>query len=111
MFEKFATVLDDDFLFVTGASSDQLNDESNTPLAAYTGSLPTPFAVRFDVEALRLNFVTKRNNRDAGFRVRYDANACDDDKNDNKKVVKNTIAQKKNAKNAFLPLRVMGFFF
>ena len=84
VFEKFATVLDDDFLFVTDASSDQLNDESNTPLAAYTGSLPTPIAVRFDVEALRLNFVTKRNNRDAGFRVRYDANACDDDKNDNK---------------------------
>ena len=52
-------------------------------LGLYSGMLPTPMAVRFDdVAALRLNFVTRGNNRDGGFVVRYIAdgtcyNDCD----------------------------------
>jgi hypothetical protein len=72
VFEKFATVLGDDFLFITDASA----NSDDVPLAAYTGSLPVPFAVRFNVTNLLLNFVTTANNQDKGFRLRYDTAPC-----------------------------------
>ena len=84
VFERFSTVFDDDFLFVSDASARFGEDgedggrSADVPLAAYTGALPVPFAARFDgVEALRLRFVTRGENRDFGFRARYAAgDAC-----------------------------------
>ena len=84
VFERFSTVFDDDFLFVSDASARIGKDgedegrSADVPLAAYTGALPVPFAARFDgVEALRLRFVTRGENRDFGFRARYAAgDAC-----------------------------------
>ena len=84
VFQRFSTVFDDDFLFVSDASArigKDGEDEgrgADVPLAAYTGALPVPFAARFDgVEALRLRFVTQGENRDFGFRARYAAgDAC-----------------------------------
>ena len=93
VFERFSAVFDDDFLFVSDASEslpfpvgpngiqDDVRRNQTTrptrPLAAYTGALPVPFAARFDgVEALRLDFVTRGENRDAGFEARYSAGAA-----------------------------------
>ena len=94
VFERFSAVFDDDFLFVSDASEslpfpvgpngiqDDVQAHIQTtrptrPLAAYTGALPVPFAARFDgVEALRLDFVTRGENRDAGFEARYSAGAA-----------------------------------
>jgi hypothetical protein len=96
VFEQFKTVFDDDFLFITDASEETTAAAAPTTanssarpaaaapeLALYSGKLPTPMAVRFDgVSALRLNFVTRGDNRDKGFVVRYIAdgtcyNDCD----------------------------------
>ena len=90
VFERLSAVFDDDFLFVSDASaslSERPDGEDDArsriaqkkparPLAAYTGALPVPFAVRFEnVQALRLDFVTRGENRDAGFLARYAAGA------------------------------------
>ena len=90
VFERFSAVFDDDFLFVSDASASlparPVGEDDRTtptqptrptrPLAAYTGALPVPFAARFDgVRALRLDFVTRGENRDAGFLARYAAGA------------------------------------
>ena len=90
VFERLSAVLDDDFLFVSDASaslSERPDGEDDArsriaqkkparPLAAYTGALPVPLAVRFEnVQALRLDFVTRGENRDAGFLARYAAGA------------------------------------
>ena len=71
VFEDFNTVFDDDFLFVTDAS-DAAGAAPGPELGLYTGILPTPMAVHFaNVTALRLNFLSRGNNRDRGFVVRY----------------------------------------
>jgi hypothetical protein len=94
VFEEFKTVFDDDFLFITDASGNYTGASSAAAsaaaaaaaapeLALYSGMLPTPMAVRFDgVTALKLNFLTRGNNRDKGFTVKYIAdgscyNDCD----------------------------------
>ena len=64
VFPSFKTVFDDDFLYVTDVS----DASSPNPLAAYTGILPPLTAARFEnVTALKLEFVTAEENRDAGF--------------------------------------------
>jgi hypothetical protein len=42
-------------------------------LAMYTGTLPTPMAVRFATSALRVSFVSAAGNRDAGFMLTFTA--------------------------------------
>ena len=80
VFERFDTVFDDDFLYVTDPDASDAVPDRPRELALYTGALPVPFAVRFDaVAALNLRFVA-RNNRDEGFSLRYLADgSCHND--------------------------------
>ena len=67
VFERFDTVFDDDFLYVTDPDASDAVPARPRELALYTGALPVPFAVRFDaVAALTLRFVAG-DNRDEGF--------------------------------------------
>ena len=68
VFERFDTVFDDDFLYVTDPDASDAVPARPRELALYTGALPVPFAVRFDaVAALTLRFVAG-DNRDEGLR-------------------------------------------
>ena len=80
VFERFDTVFDDDFLYVTDPDASEAVPARPRELALYTGALPVPFAVRFDaVAALTLRFVAG-DNRDEGFALLYLADgSCHND--------------------------------
>ena len=80
VFERFDTVFDDDFLYVTDPDASDAVPARPRELALYTGALPVPFAVRFDaVAALTLRFVAG-DNRDEGSPLLYLADgSCHND--------------------------------